>query len=48
MKWSLVFGLWSLSAQLSSSGSLIRHLLPKAEAEDRRPKTKDLGKDHCR
>jgi hypothetical protein len=37
MKWSLGFG---LCAQLSSSGSLIRHLLPKAEGL--RPKTKGL------
>jgi hypothetical protein len=37
MKWSLGFGLWSLSAQVSSSGSLIRHLLPKTKGL--KPKT---------
>ena len=38
MKWSLAFGLWSLSVPLSSSGEAIRII---AKTKDQRPKTKD-------
>jgi len=40
MKWSWVFGLWSLSVQLSSSEDVTLRLLQKTKIKYQRPKTK--------